>query len=158
MNTEVIKGTATGIRESIHVSGDKSGVSTRHHTLFKVGTMTVIFVSGGPPIIGEGDRLVVAGRRRGRQTLIADAYHNQTAGVIGNAGLWGSLVGMLFALTMGAAFALYALLGFPPGASGVELFWRLFLGGFGLISCCAGLYSMYRWLRIRDAVRVLKGG
>lgn len=158
MNTEVIKGTATGIRESIHVSGDKSGVSTRHHTLFKVGTTTVIFVSGGPPIIGEGDRLVVAGRRKGRQTLIADAYVNQTAGVMGNAGLWGSLVGMLFALIMGATFVLYALLGFAPGGDGVELFWRLFLGGFGAISCCAGLYSMYRWLRIRDAVRVLREG
>jgi hypothetical protein len=157
MNTEVIKGTATGIRESIHVSGDKSGVSTRHHTLFKVGTTTVIFVSGGPPVIGEGDRLVVAGRRRGQQMLIADAYHNQTAGVIGNAGLWGSLVGMLVSLAMGAAFTLYALLSFPPGVSGVELFWRLFLGGFGVISCCVGFYSMYRWLRIRDAVRVLRG-
>ena len=90
--------------------------------------------------------------------LIADAYHNQTAGVIGNAGVWGSLAGMLVSLAMGAAFTLYALLGFPPRTSGVELFWRLFLGGFGVISCCAGLYSMYRWLRIRDAIRVLRGG
>ena len=157
MNTEVIKGTATGVRESIHVSGDKSGVSTRHHTFFKIGTTTVIFTSGGPPIIGEGDQLVVAGRWKGRQTLIADAYVNQTAGVMGNAGLWGSLVGMLFALTVGAAFTLYALLGFAPEASGVELYWRLLLGGFGVINCCAGFYSMYRWLRIRDSVRVLRG-
>jgi hypothetical protein len=158
MNTEVIKGTATGIRESIHVSGDKSGVSTRHHTFFKIGTTTVIFVSGGPPIIGEGDRLAVAGRRKGRQTLVADAYVNQTAGVIGNAGMWGNLVAMLITLVMGPAFILYALLGFGPGGDGVELFWRIFVGAFGLFSCGAGFYSMYRWLRVRDAVRVLREG
>lgn len=158
MNTEVIKGTATGVRESIHVSGDKSGVSTRHHTFFKIGATTVIFVSGGPPIIGEGDRLAVAGRRKGRQTLVADAYVNQTAGVIGNAGMWGNVVAMLITLVMGPAFMLYALYGFAPGGDGVEQFFRVFLGAVGLIFCGAGFYSMYRWLRIRDAVKVLRGG
>jgi hypothetical protein len=158
MNTEVLKGTATGVRESIHVSGDKSGVSTRHHTFFKIGTTTVIFVSGGPPIIGEGDRLAVAGHRRGRQTLVCDAYVNQTAGVIGNAGMWNNLVGMLFTLVVGPALILYALLGFGPGGDGFELLWRIFIGAFGLFSCGAGFYCMYRWLSIRDAVRILREG
>lgn len=158
MSTEILKGTAAGVRESIHVTGDKSGVSTTHRTIFKLGATTVIFVSAGPPIIGEGDRLAVAGRRKGRQVLVAEAYVNQTAGIIGNAGLWNYFVGMLAGLTAGSAFLLAALLGIIPVVGHMDDVWRLFWGVFGLVCCVAGLYATYRWVRIRDAVKALKGG
>lgn len=72
MATEVLRGTAVGVRHTVHVRGDREGITTSHHTLFKLGEMTVIFTSGSPPIISEGDQLVVAGRLRGR-VLLADA-------------------------------------------------------------------------------------
>lgn len=158
MNTEVLKGTATGVRESIHVRGDSSSVSTSHRTMFKIGATTVIFVSNGMPIISEGDRLAVAGTRRGKQLLVAFAYINQTAGVMGNAGLWSYFGGMLVSLLAGAGLLLAILLGFIPGGDSIDQFWRVFLGVLGLTCLGAGFYSMYRWLRIRAAVKVLKGG
>jgi hypothetical protein len=158
MNTEVLQGTATGVRESIHVRGDSSSVSTSHRTMFKIGTTTVIFVSSGMPIISEGDRMAVAGTRRGKQVLVALAYINQTAGVMGNAGLWSYFGGMLVSLLGGAGLLLAILLGFIPEGDSTDQFWRVFLGVLGLVCFGAGLYSMYRWLRIRAAVKVLKGG
>ncbi len=101
MNTEVLKGTATGVRESIHVRGDSSSVSTSHRTIFKIGATTVIFISGGMPIIGEGDSLVVAGRLKGR-VLLAEAYRNDTVGVRGNSGMRENFVGMVVTFVAGA--------------------------------------------------------
>jgi hypothetical protein len=66
MTMEVKKGTAASVRYTVHVSGNKDGVSTRHHAIFKVGETTVLFDSGAPPVISEGDKLVVAGRMRGK--------------------------------------------------------------------------------------------
>ena len=97
METDLLKGTAAGVRYTVHVSGDKDGVSTRHHTLFKIGAMTVVYASDSPPVIGEGDRLVIAGRMKGK-VLMAEAYLNQTAGVTGNSGLRTNLVGAIFGL------------------------------------------------------------
>ena len=158
MNTEVLKGTATGVRESIYVRGDSSSVSTSHRTMFKLGTTTVIFISNGMPIIGEGDRIAVVGSRKGQQVMVTFAYVNQTAGVIGNAGLWSYFGGMLVGMLGGCGTAArYPARVYPrrglygsnlEGVSGV-----LSLACFG-----AGFYSMYRWLRIRDAVKVLRGG
>ena len=158
MNTEVLKGTATGVRESIHVRGDNSNVSTSHRTMFKIGTTTVIFVSDGMPIIGEGDRLAVAGSRKGQKVLVAFAYVNQTAGVMGNAGLWSYFGGMLVGLLSGAGLMLAILLGYIPGGAYIDETWRVFLGVLSLACFVMGFYGMYRWLRIRAAVKVLKGG
>jgi hypothetical protein len=97
---EVLKGTAAGVRYTVHVSGDKDGVSTRHHAIFKMGATTVMFHAGSPPVISEGDHLVVAGRMKGR-VLLADAYLNQTSGVRGDSGLWLSFAAMLFCLPLG---------------------------------------------------------
>lgn len=158
MSIEVVKGTAAGVRYTVHVSGDRDGVSTRHHAIFKLGETTVMFDAGAPPVISEGDCLVVAGRMRGR-VLLCDAYLNQTAGIRGDAGLWLSFAAMLFCLPLGAAGLSWPLLGrlFP----GVPLFDRTL--GWGLAVCGAlftavGLYNLYKWLRIRGAVKLLKGG
>lgn len=84
---EVIKGTATSVRYTVNVTGNKDGISTRHQAIFKVGVTTVMFDSASPAIICEGDRLTVAGRLRGRM-LLAEAYQNDTAGVRGDSGMW----------------------------------------------------------------------
>jgi hypothetical protein len=154
---KVLKGTAVGIRSTISVSGGgrDSGVSTTHHTFFKLGTMTVMFTSGFPALIGEGDRLAVAGRLKGRM-LIAEAYINETARVSGDAGLWSYFVGMLVGLLLGSASLLTGLLGLVPSEFELELFWKIVLVVFGLVFCVLGLYCMSRWLRIRNAVRLLR--
>jgi hypothetical protein len=157
--TELISGIATGVRYTVHVSGDKSGVSTSHHTIFNVGDMTVMFTSAAPALISDGDRLVLAGRRKGARMLLADAYLNQTAGIRGDAGLWLSFAAMLFCLLLGGTgFGLLLLGPFIPSLPTLEgwplLFALLVVGVF----CGVGLYNLVRWLRIRGAVALVRAG
>ncbi len=157
MLMEVLRGAATGVRYTVHVSGDKDGVSTRHHAMFKLGATTVMFDAGAPPVITEGDRLVVAGRLKGR-VLLADAYLNQTAGVLGDSGKWVSFAAMLFFLLLGAAGLGWPLLGrlFPDiPAFDETLGW--YLAPFGAFFAAFGFYHLYKWRRIRGAVRLLGG-
>jgi hypothetical protein len=153
---EVIKGMATGVRYTVHVSGDKEGVSTRHHAIFKLGQTTVVFNSGSPPVISEGDRLVVAGRLRGR-VLLADAFLNQTASVRQDAGRLANLAATLFALPLGAVGLALGL--FWPLIVGGEMDWapRGMVVAAGAVFMAIGFLSLYRWLRIRRAVKLLKG-
>jgi hypothetical protein len=153
---EVIKGMATGVRYTVHVSGDKEGVSTRHHAIFKLGQTTVIFDSGAPPVISEGDRLVVAGRVRGR-VLLADAFLNQTAWVRGDSGRRYYLAAMLFNLLLGGVGLAIGL--FWPLIVGGEMDWgpRGMLVAAGVVFSAFGFVSLHRWLRIRRAVKLLKG-
>jgi hypothetical protein len=158
MPTEVVKGAAKAVRYTIDVRGDRDGVSTRHHTLFKIGDMTVTFTSGSPPVIGDGDQISVAGQRRGR-TLVALAYVNRTALIRGDSGMWQSLIGAVVALPFGAAAAAWGLLGtailFMPELEPVT---RIMVLGGGLFFFCTGLYLLYRWAVIRRAVKMLKRG
>ena len=153
---EVLKGMATGIRYTVHVSGDKEGVSTRHHAIFKLGQMTVVFDAGSPPVISEGDQLVVAGRLRGK-VLLADAYLNQTALVRGDSGRLANLAATIFALPLGAVGLALGL--FWPLIVGGDMDWgprgMVVAAGTGFVAI--GSLSLYRWLRIRRAVRLLKG-
>jgi hypothetical protein len=157
MKMEVLKGTATGVRYTVHVSGGRDDVSTRHHAIFKLGQLTVVFDAGSPPVISEGDQLVVAGRVRGK-VLLADAYLNQTALVRGDSGWRYNLAVMLFNLPLGTA------------GLALSLFWPLIIGGdigwavrgmvmlAGATFVALGSLSLYRWLRIRRAVKLLRGG
>jgi hypothetical protein len=155
---EVIKGTAVSVRYTVHVTGNKDGVSTRHHAIFKVGGMTVLFSSSAPAVINEGDKLVIAGRMKGR-VLLAEAYRNHTASVRGDSGLWLNFVGMLFAFFFGAVGLGWLLL--EP-----VLLWlpRLdetmswFVAAFSALFIIWGCYCLYKWLRIREAVRLVMGG
>jgi hypothetical protein len=156
MNTEVLKGTATGVRESIHVQGDSSSVSTSHRTIFKIGATTVIFVSNGMPIIGEGDHLTVAGTMKGR-VLLAEAYRNDTAGVRGNSGMRENFAGMIFSFLGGAVGLGWALLEpLVPQLPRLDnaLWWLVCFGG--AFFTVLGFYCLYKWLRIRSAVGLVR--
>ncbi len=155
---EVVKGTAAGVRYTVHVSGDKDGVSTRHHAMFKLGATTIIFDAGTPPVISEGDRVVVAGRMKGRM-LLADAILNQTVGVRVDSGMWVSFAGMLFFLLLGAAGLSWPLLGrLFPDVSAFDETLGWYLAAFGTFLAAIGIYNLYKWRRIRGAVKLLKGG
>lgn len=157
MATEVVKGTASAVRYTIDVRGDRDGVSTRHYTIFKVGDTTVMFTSGSPPIIGDGDQLVVAGQRRGRM-LVCEAYVNRTTMIRGDSGLWYSLLGAAFLAPLGAAAIAWVLLGpAVPSLPQLELAPRLMVLAAGLAFFIPGLFLLYRWVLIRRAVKLLKG-
>lgn len=153
---EVLKGFAVGVRYTVHVTGDKDGVSTRHHAIFKVGVITVLFDSGAPPVISEGDKLVVAGRMRGKNVMLASAYKNTSVGVRGDSGLWLNFAGMLLFFIFGAVGLGWLLL--EP-----VLLWlpRLDETLSWFVAACAtffiswGCYCLYKWLRIREAVRLV---
>ena len=158
MATEVVKGSASAVRSTIDVRGDRDGVSTRHHTIFKVGDTTVMFTSGSPPVISDGDQLLVAGRRRGR-VLVAEAYVNRTLMIRGNSGLWQSLIGAAIGLPIGAAGIGLALLGhIVPFLPRWDLPVLLMVLAAGLTFFVTGLLLLYRWVLIRRAVKLLKGG
>jgi hypothetical protein len=159
MDTEVVKGTASAVRYTIDVRGDRDGVSTKHHTIFKVGDTTVMFTSGSPPIISDGDQLVVAGRRRGPRMLVCEAYINRTAMIRGDSGLWYSLIGAALMIPVGAGAIAVSLLGpFIPALPRMDLAPQLMLLGAGLCFFIPGLFLLYRWVLIRRAVKLLKGG
>lgn len=155
---EVLKGMATGVRYTVHVSGNKDGVSTRHHAIFKLGATTVMFSSAAPPVIGEGDQLVVAGRMRGR-VLLAEAFRNDTASIRGDSGLWTNFVGMLCAIPLGAAVLGWWL--FEPIVPWLPrldepVSWMV--AAVGVFFTFMGCYCLYKWLRIRGAVRLVREG
>jgi hypothetical protein len=158
MAMEVLRGTATAVRYTIDVRGgdNNSGVSTSHHTIFKIGGTTVIFISGSPAVIGEGDRLVVAGSMKGK-LLIAQAYVKHTAQVKGNAGVWSYFVAMIFCFLLGTAGLIIGVLGtFTPGVPIFERDLRLIAVAIGVVFCCFGLYCLYQWQYIRDAVKLVE--
>lgn len=158
MATEVVKGAASAVRSTIDVRGDRDGVSTRHHTIFKVGDTTVMFTSGSPPVISDGDQLLVAGRRRGK-VLVAEAYINRTLMIRGNSGLWQSLIGAAIGLPLGAVGIGLALLGHViPSLPRWDLPVLLMVLVAGLLMFGTGLLLLYRWVLIRRAVKMLKGG
>lgn len=150
MPTEVVRGTATSVRYTIDVRGGRDGVSTSHHAIFKVGETTVLFTSGSPPIIGDGDQIVVAGRRRGK-VLLAEAYVNRTAMIRGNSGLWQNLLGAAFTLSAGGVGLALVL---PP----FNLEPELMVMGAGLVFIGMGLLLLYRGVVILRAVRLVKEG
>lgn len=154
---EVIKGTAATVRHAVHVSGDRDGVSTKHHAAFRVGETTVVFASGAPPIIEEGDRVIMAGRMRGR-VLLAEAYRNDTAGVRGDTGLRPSFAGMFFGLLVGAAgLGGWLLNRLGLGLPDLNETFLKYMVVDGALSVAFGLYCLYAWLRVRGAVRLVGG-
>jgi hypothetical protein len=155
MELEVLRGTATGVRNTVDVSGTRDSVTTRHHALFKIAGTTVMFSSGSPPPISEGDRLVVAGRMKGR-LLLADAYLNVTAGVRGDSGMLASAA--FFLLMFLAAVAGIILIRLLPDETGAYIVMEVMIGVMGLFGLGYGLYSLQRWLHTRKAVRLVRGG
>lgn len=146
---EVLRGTAAGVRYTVHVSGNKDGVSTRHHAIFKLGATTVMFSCGASPVIGEGDQLVVARRMRGR-VLLAEAFRNDTASIRGDSGLWTNFVGMLCGIPLGAATLGWWLLEpFVPWLPRLDEPVSWMVAACGVVFTFMGCYCLSKWLRIR---------
>lgn len=158
---EVRRGTVSKSSHTLSVSGSGGGdntvISTKHHTNFSLddGT-TVMFSSGGPAVIRDGDQVIVAGQQRGG-LMRAEAYWNLTAHVRGDSGQWARLFSATLGLLFGLAsivcgiFASDYVLGFPADLTSIliALALGLFFGGLGV-------YNTYKWLRIWAAVKALE--
>lgn len=158
---DVRRGTVTKFRSSITVSGgeNNSGVSTRHHTSFVLDGLTVIFVSAAPPVINDGDQLIVAGTQQG-QVLKAYAYRNLSMHVIGNEGTWRRMRDALgFFLLVCLCFGLSYMFLLSPGANRdtTDLIVGFVAIAVGLACMGATVYYFYRWLKVREAVKLLQG-
>lgn len=157
---EVRRGTVSKSSHTLSVSGSGGGdnivISTKHHTNFSLddGT-TVMFSSGGPAVIRDGDQVIVAGWQRGG-LMRAEAYRNLTAHVRGDSGRWARLLSAAFGLSFGLVcfvagiFASDYVLGFPADLTSI-----LIASALGLFFCGLGVYNAYKWLRIREAVNAL---
>jgi hypothetical protein len=157
---EVRRGTVSKSSHTLSVSGSGGGdntvISTKHHTNFSLddGT-TVMFSSGGPAVIRDGDQVIVAGLQSGG-LMRAEAYWNITAHVRGDSGRWAKLFSAVLGLLLGLVsiiagiFASDYMLGFPADLTSILIASALglFFGGFGV-------YNAYKWLRIRAAMRAL---
>lgn len=156
---EVRRGKVSSTRHTLSVSGGYSdtNVLTRHHAIFSLddGT-TVMFSSGGPAVVRDGDEVKVAGRQKGR-VMKALAYRNETAGVKGDAGKWASLGIGAFALLFGI-MALVLGLFEPPSMINQPLSFgeKLIAIVLGASFCSLALYYFYRWLSISSAVKLLE--
>lgn len=157
---DVRRGTVTKFRSSITVSGgeNNSGVSSRHHTSFVLDGLTVIFVSAAPPVINEGDQLIVAGTQQG-QMLKAYAYHNLSMHVVGNEGTWKRLreaVGFFLLMCLCFGLSYLFLLGQGANRDTSDLLVGLVAMAVGLGCTGATCYYFYRWLKVREAVKLLQ--
>ncbi len=83
---EKLRGTVSGLRKGKSVSyNPKTGTSTMHAAVFRLGDQLVKIVSTDPVVIAEGHDMLVAGRRRGK-LFVAYAHRNATTGVEGHEG------------------------------------------------------------------------
>lgn len=91
---KLLSGQASSIRSTTSVSGGgrDSAVTTTHILLLKVNGVQAEIQADSPPIIDEGEFVVLAGDDR-NGAFEALAYKNESTGVVGNAGLTGSLIG-----------------------------------------------------------------
>lgn len=91
--------------------------------------------------------------------LLADAYLNQTALVRGDSGMCANLVGMIFCLLLGAVgVGLGMLWPLISGGTDVDGWVRLMAVVGGALIWAGGFYCLYRWLRIRSAVKLVRDG
>jgi hypothetical protein len=156
---DIRRGTVTKFHSSISVSGgeNNSGVTTRHHTSFTLDGLTVMFVSAAPPVINDGDQLIVAGRQQGR-VIKAYAYRNLSMHVTGSEGAWKSLgeaLGCLFlaCVSFWLSFFLFPISN-PQDTSDIIV--GIIAGVAGVVLISASLYYFSRWLKVREAVKRLE--
>ena len=94
---ETRRGAASGIRSAVEVGGSNKHVSTTHVFTFQVDSQPVLYRSGTPAIIDNGDEVIVAGALS-NGLLNARAYYNVTRRVSGSSSHGGfTFFGVVFA-------------------------------------------------------------
>jgi len=143
---QLLTGQASSIRSTVTVSGGgrDSAVSTKHVVLLKVNGRQAMIESDTPPMIEDGEIVVLAGVEQSG-AFQALAYMNKSTGVSGDAGLSGSQI----STAIGLAGGVFALVAFSDSFFGV--FSKLLaLAFFGF-----GAYHIYEASRISSAVSMV---
>lgn len=144
---ETIRGVASKVRNTIDVSGGgKDGhVTTTHICIFQLDGRTVKAKSSEPPIINDGDNVIVAGSSSGG-VFNAFAYRNITSQADGNEGyILMFLFGVIFPVASVMIFGTFS-----------DPFFGIFPKIIGSVFILAGLYMLFRGVRILQAVKLLK--
>lgn len=118
---KVVSGAATHVRRSAAVGGNQYGVSTDQIVTLRLGAQAVQIWMPTPPLIEEGDEIVVAGDIRDG-AMHARAYMNRGNGTYGRWAKEG-LVGLLFGFVVwmaGAGFLALLLTVFLFQSLGIE--------------------------------------
>ena len=138
------RGLASEIRSTIDVSGGgQSGifVSTKHIALFKIDNLPIKVISKQPPIIQEGDEVIVSGSVKNGQ-FVAEAYYNISTSSKGSRGYISKFIGAAILIVLGAFFWFYI-----PNDLGIIT--KIIAAFFASI----GFYYLYRGLNILQAIK-----
>lgn len=139
---EVIEGRAERLRLSTETSGDTESVSTTHVATLQLGKVPVRLQMPSAIMIGDGDKLMVAGLRGSDGVFAGLAYRNVDTGARGkSSGTMEMILGTVFlCLGIGAGLAVLVVLSGAyntdaafrfEGAAFASIFMLAF-GGFGL--------------------------
>lgn len=154
---QTLQGTVRHLRHTTHTSGGVGGgeygsyVSTSHIAILELegAAGAVKYVSSEPPVISEGDNVIVTGKVAGNGLFEAEAYKNITANVTGsNADGWVSRGVMGFMLMLAGPLAFLLI----QGIQGNELFAVILLTisslGLGLL-----VYSFRAWFSVMRFIK-----
>lgn len=146
---EVMKGTAEKVRNTTSVSGggNNGHISTTHISLFKLDGLQVSIRSNEPPVIDDGDAVVVAGDLD-KGLLKAYAYKNLTTGVYGNEGL-------NIMLLFGIIFPIVGIYFFNE-VSDSRVAPPYLFQGISLVFVFVGVYFLYRSKKVFSALKIIK--
>lgn len=138
----VIEGRAERLRLSTETSGDTESVSTTHVATLQLGKVPVRLQMPNAIMIGDGDKLMVAGLRGSDGVFAGFAYRNVDTGARGKSSGPMEMIGgtVFLCIGIGAALAMLFLLSgaYTPSAAfrfGGAAFASIFMlafGGFGL--------------------------
>ena len=116
---ELLEGKAKNVRHTMSVSGS-SGTRTSHIAQFVVSNRQVtLSVTNVPPVINEGDELILAGITE-KGVFLAAAYKNRTLGVEGYDGWMSSAVGALWFAGFGGVFSIIGITNLVPSLGKVR--------------------------------------
>lgn len=164
---ELVRGRALQVNETNSVGGggsrDSVAISTTHMVTFSLGSCAVLIAEDEPPVIREGDDMVVAGVKSAAGVLKPLAYVNVTRGVSSTSGgsfLW--LAGGVFMLALAFLHVVLAVLWVVLPLLGADMSTDKdlpYLLGFVLgaaIYAPIGLWLWGRGSRIRKAVKMIR--
>ena len=99
---ETKKGLVSNLRSSVDVSGGNYGifVNTAQVTLFSIDDMPVMMVNKKPPVIQNGNTVIVSGEIDNGQ-LIAYAYQNLSTSSKGNKGYVRRFIAFILLMLLG---------------------------------------------------------
>lgn len=142
---KVMQGIANKISNVMHVSGEKNSITTAYITTFEIAGRPYRMKTSTPPIIGDGDEVMVAGSMSGNGLFYVHAYRNVSKKVLGSRATG---VDALKALAIFVAGCIPPMA--IPGHGG------LFAFVLTIAFWCVAAYILYTFVNSVKALQLLK--